>query len=59
MALDLRIVIGRLLLAIGIQLVLYSFFSEGKGAAMNLTWGSLLVATGLGFHLFRRWGKPA
>lgn len=30
MALDLRIVIGRLLLAIGLQLVLYGFLSEGR-----------------------------
>ena len=59
MALDLRIVIGRLLLAIGLQLVIYSFFSEGKASSMNLTWGGLITATGIAFHLFRRLGKTA
>lgn len=57
MALDLRIVIGRLLLAIGVQLVAYGFWSEGRAASMNLFWGSIIAATGVVFHLFRRLGK--
>ena len=59
MTLDLRLVIGRLLLAIGLQLVAYSFFSEGRGASMNLLWGSVISAGGLAFHLFARFGKTA
>ena len=57
MALDLRIVIGRLLLAIGLQLVIYGFFSEGRAHFMNVIWGSAITAAGVIFHLFRRWGK--
>lgn len=57
MALDLRTVIGRLLLAIGVQLVLYSFFSEGRAASMNLNWGGAIAATGAAFLLFARKGR--
>lgn len=59
MALDLRIVIGRLLLAIGLQLVAYGFFSEGRTASMNLGWGGGIAAAGLVFHLIARTGKTA
>jgi hypothetical protein len=59
MALDLRIVIGRLLLAIGAQLVVYGFFSDGRAASMNIGWGSAIVVTGAVFHLVARLGKTA
>ena len=59
MALDLRLVIGRLLLAIGIQLVAYGIFSEGRTHTMNVAWGSAIVVAGIIFHLFRRLGKRA
>jgi hypothetical protein len=59
MALDLRIVIGRLLLAIGVQLVLYGFFTEGHGASMNRGWGGGIVAAGVIFHLIAWKGKAA
>ncbi|MFN0102064.1 MAG: hypothetical protein ACKV2U_08235 [Bryobacteraceae bacterium] len=59
MALDLRLVIGRLLLAIGLQLVIYGFFSEGRAASMNIGWGAAITAAGVIFHLLRRMGKTA
>jgi hypothetical protein len=59
MALDLRIVIGRLLLAIGVQLLLYGLWSEGRAASMNLLWGGILAAAGAVFHLLRRFRRPA
>lgn len=59
MALDLRIVIGRLLLAIGVQLVAYGFFSDGRGASMNMGWGGGIVAAGAVFHLIAWKGKAA
>ncbi len=59
MALDLRIVIGRLLLAIGVQLVAYGFFTEGHGASMNMGWGGGIVAAGIVFHLIAWKGKAA
>lgn len=57
MALDLRIVIGRLLLLIGLQLAVYGLMSEGRTASMNLTWGAIIAAAGVVFHLWRRFGK--
>jgi hypothetical protein len=59
MALDLRIVIGRLLLAIGLQLFIYGFLSEGRAASMNIAWGGVITIAGGIFHLFRRLGKTA
>jgi hypothetical protein len=59
MALDLRIVIGRLLLAIGLQLFVYGFFSEGRAASMNIAWGGAITIAGGIFYLFRRIGKTA
>ncbi len=49
--------IGRLLLAIGVQLVLYGFFTEGHGASMNMGWGGGIVAAGVIFHLIAWKGK--
>lgn len=54
MALDLRIVIGRLLLAIGLQLVVYGFLHEGRASSMNLAWGGGITVTGALFHLAPR-----
>ena len=51
--------IGRLLLAIGVQLVAYGFFSDGRGASMNMGWGGGIVAGGLIFHLIAWKGKAA
>jgi hypothetical protein len=59
MALDLRIVIGRLLLAIGIQLVLYGAFSDGRSHILNVSWGLAITAAGGLFHLFPRLEKKA
>jgi hypothetical protein len=59
MALDLRIVIGRLLLAIGLQLLVFGFFSEGRAASMNIGWGAAIAAAGVIFHLIRRREKSA
>lgn len=59
MALDLRIVIGRLLLAIGLQLVVYGFFSDGRASSMNIGWGSAILVAGAIFHLIARMGKTA
>jgi len=59
MALDLRLVIGRLLLAIGLQLFVYGFLSEGRTASMNIAWGGVITIAGGVFHLFRRLGKTA
>ena len=53
MALDLRIAIGWLLLAIGVQLVGYGLFS---GSPMNVTWGGGITVTGLLFHAAARLG---
>jgi hypothetical protein len=57
MALDLRIVIGRLLLAIGFQLLLFGYLSEGRAASMNLTWGGIIAVAGAVFHLVAWKGK--
>jgi hypothetical protein len=57
MALDLRIVIGRLLLAIGLQLLLYGFLSEGRAASMNIGWGGAIAVAGAIFHLIAWKGK--
>lgn len=57
MALDLRIVIGRLLLAIGLQLLIYGFFSDGRGASMNVGWGGAIAVAGAVFHLVAWRGK--
>ena len=59
MALDLRIVIGRLLLAIGLQLFVYGFLSEGRAAAMNIAWGGVITLAGGVFYLWRRLEKTA
>ena len=59
MALDLRLVIGRLLLAIGLQLMLYGIFSEGRAHVLNVAWGGVITLAGGVFHLFRRLGKTA
>ncbi|MBL8236095.1 MAG: hypothetical protein JNM66_01645 [Bryobacterales bacterium] len=59
MALDLRIVIGRLLLAIGAQLVVYGLMSDGRAASMNIGWGSAIAVTGVVFHVLARMGKTA
>ena len=59
MALDLRIVIGRLLLAIGLQLFVYGCFSEGRTASMNIAWGGVITIAGGVFYLIRRLGKTA
>ena len=59
MALDLRIVIGRLLLAIGLQLFVFGLLSDGRVATMNIAWGGVITIAGGVFHLFRRLGKPA
>lgn len=59
MALDLRIVIGRLLLAIGLQLMIYGFLSDGRAASMNIAWGGVITITGGLFHLLRRLGNAA
>ena len=59
MALDLRIVIGRLLLAIGLQLFAYGFLSEGRASSMNIAWGGVITIAGGIFHLFHRLGKTA
>lgn len=52
-------VIGRLLLAIGVQLVIYGLISEGRAYSMNLLWGGLITASGAILHFFRRARKPA
>lgn len=54
MALDLRIVIGRLLLAIGLQLVVYGLISEGRAYSMNLFWGGVITVSGAILHSFHR-----
>ena len=59
MALDLRIAIGWLLLALGGQLTAYGFFSEGRAASMNLAWGGAIVVAGAVFQLVARMGKKA
>ena len=59
MALDLRIVIGRLLLAIGLQLVLYGFFSEGRAHVLNVGWGGAITVAGAIFLMFHRLGRRA
>jgi hypothetical protein len=57
MALDLRIVIGRLLLAIGLQLLLFGAFSDGRAHILNVEWGAAIAAAGALFHLFPRLEK--
>lgn len=59
MALDLRIAIGWLLVALGGQLTAYGLISEGRAASMNLTWGGAILAAGAVFHLVARSGKKA
>ncbi|MBI2684853.1 MAG: hypothetical protein HYX27_00950 [Acidobacteria bacterium] len=59
MALDLRIVIGRLLLAIGLQLVVYGFLHDGRAASMDIAWGSGITLVGAIFHLLPRLVKTA
>jgi len=51
MALDLRIVIGRLLLAIGLQLVAFGLSKEGRTASMNMGWGGGIAFAGAAFHV--------
>ena len=59
MALDLRIVIGRLLLAIGLQLLLYGVFSDGRAHVLNVAWGGVITLAGGAFYLWRRLEKTA
>ena len=59
MALDLRIVIGRLLLAIGLQLFVFGLLSDGRVATMNIAWGGVITIAGGVFYLIRRLGKTA
>ena len=59
MALDLRIVIGRLLLAIGLQLLLYGVFSDGRAHVLNVAWGGVITLAGGVFYLWRRLEKTA
>lgn len=51
--------IGRLLLAIGVQLVAYGFFSDGRASSMNIGWGGGIAAAGAVFHLIAWKGKAA
>jgi hypothetical protein len=56
MALDLRLAIGWLLLAIGLQLTGYGLLSDAAGAGLNVTWGGGITAAGLAFYAASRWG---
>ncbi len=56
MTLDLRLAIGYLLLAIGVQLAGYGLLSSGAGAAMNLEWGAVVSITGAAFIAASRFG---
>lgn len=59
MALDLRIALGLLLLAIGLQLFGYGLLAGGAGASLNVRWGGGIAAAGAIFLLLaRRGAKP-
>lgn len=56
MTLDLRLALGLLLLAIGLQLAGCGLITDGPGASLNARWGGGIAAAGAGFVLLSRRG---
>lgn len=56
MTLDLRLALGLLLLAIGLQLAGCGLITDGPGASLNTRWGGGIAAVGAAFIFWARRG---
>lgn len=65
--LDLRLPVGGLLAAVGVLLAAYGYatrndrllYAPSGGMNINLTWGAVMLASGLAFLAAARWGRRA
>lgn len=59
MTLDLRLALGLLLLAIGLQLAGCGLITDGPGASLNSRWGGGIAAAGAVFIFLGRRGPES